>query len=61
MNVIVDFLTDSAKIIFGSAVVGFFIPGVSGQITNSIFVSGILTTAVFLGTAVILSKQPPIQ
>ena len=61
MNVIIDFLTDSAKIVFGSAVIGFFIPGISGQITNIVFVGGIFATAIFLGIAVILSRQAPTQ
>jgi hypothetical protein len=38
MDVIINFLTDAAKIIFGSAVVGFFIPSFGGHISNSIFI-----------------------
>lgn len=57
MSVIVDFLTDAAKIIFGSAIVGFFIPGISGSVTTTAFFSGIVTTAGFLVFASVLSKN----
>ncbi len=57
MGVIIDFLTDGAKIVFGSAVVGFFIPGVPGEITKTMFIAGGIVTAMFLILAMILSKQ----
>ncbi|MEK7560256.1 MAG: hypothetical protein AAB522_03075 [Patescibacteria group bacterium] len=57
MKVIVDFLTDSAKIVFGSAIIGFFIPGISGAITIQAFVGGVFTTIVFLTTASLLDKR----
>lgn len=57
MSVIIDFLTDAAKIIFGSAVVGFFIPGVAGEVNRMILFGGITTTAVFLSIAVALSER----
>lgn len=57
MAVIIDFLTDAAKIVFGSAVVGFFIPGVAGDITRNIFLGGSIATAILLILAVTLSKQ----
>lgn len=57
MAVIIDFLTDAAKIVFGSAVIGFFIPGVTGEVTKTMFAAGSIVTAVFLILAVILSKQ----
>ncbi|MBI2465798.1 MAG: hypothetical protein HYV66_01035 [Candidatus Sungbacteria bacterium] len=57
MEVVVDFLTDASKIIFGSAVVGFFIPGLSGEITATMFFGGISATMVFLTLAAILSRK----
>ena len=57
MAVIIDFLTDAAKIVFGSAVVGFFIPGVSGEVNQQMFIGGIMVTAIFLFLAAVLSEQ----
>lgn len=57
MKIIIDFLSDSAKIVFGSAVIGFFIPGISGAITTQAFVGGVFTTVVFLTTATLLDKK----
>ncbi|MBI2454222.1 MAG: hypothetical protein HYV54_01440 [Parcubacteria group bacterium] len=57
MSVIIDFLTDGAKIVFGSTVVGFFIPGITSEVTKTMFIAGGIVTAVFLILAVILSKQ----
>jgi len=56
MEIIINFLGDSAKIIFGSAVVGFFIPGLAGKVTLVTFVTGSLLTFVFLWLAVVLSR-----
>lgn len=57
MEIIINFLGDASKIIFGSAVVGFFIPGLSGKITWAVLFGGIFGTAVFLIVAVSLSKR----
>ena len=57
MTVIIDFLTDAAKIVFGSAVIGFFIPGLTSEITKTMLFGGVVVTAVFLVLAVVLSKQ----
>lgn len=57
MDVIINFLTDAAKIIFGSAVVGFFIPGIVGNVSATLFLGGILVTITFLFFAAFLSKQ----
>lgn len=57
MNVLVDFFTDSAKIIFGSAVVGYFIPSISGNVSAPMLASGIAATGMFLGLASLLSKH----
>lgn len=56
MDVIINFLTDAAKIIFGSAVVGFFIPSFGGHVSNSIFIGGAGITVLFLAIAVALSR-----
>lgn len=56
MEVIVNFLTDSAKIVFGSAVIGFFIPGIVGPISLAVFASGAIATIVLLFLAVIISN-----
>ena len=56
MEIIVNFLGDTAKIIFGSAVVGFFIPGLVGKVTVATFIIGGLATIFFLWLAVLLSK-----
>jgi len=58
MEIIINFLTDAAKIVFGSAVVGFFIPGLSGKITWVVLLGGVGATAGFLTLAVSLSKRP---
>lgn len=57
MEVVVDFLTDAAKIVFASAVIGFFIPGLSGEVTTQMFSAGIVATASFLVLAAALSKR----
>ena len=56
MEIIVNFLGDASKIIFGSAVVGFFIPGLAGRVTAVTFIAGSLATIFFLWLAVLLSK-----
>ena len=56
MEVVTDFLTDSAKIVFGSAVIGFFIPGIVGPISLAVFASGAIATNVLLSLAVIISN-----
>jgi len=55
MEVITDFLTDSAKIVFGSAVIGFFIPGIVGPISSNVFIGGTIATFTLLFFAVALS------
>ena len=57
MDVIINFLIDAAKIIFGSAVVGFFIPGIVGDISTTLFLGGIFVTITFLLLAASLSKR----
>jgi len=57
MGIIINFLGDAAKIVFGSAVVGFFVPGLSGKITWAVLLGGIGVTAGFLISAVSLSKR----
>ncbi len=57
MEIIINFLSDAAKIIFGSAVLGFFVPGIAGKVTLTLFFSGLIATMVFLGLAVVLSNR----
>lgn len=42
MTIIIDFLKDGAKIVFGSAAVGFFVPSLAEQVTPTIFALGAL-------------------
>jgi len=58
MRVIVSFLLDGAKILFGSLVVGVFVPSAAGAIPWATFVTGLGLTAAFLAIAVVLSKTP---
>lgn len=39
-----DFLIDLAKILFASSVVGFFVPGSSGQVNVIVFIAGVIST-----------------
>ena len=57
MQIIVEFLRDAAKIVFGSAIVGFFIPGLAGDVSFRTFVGGVVSTMVLLVLAVILSRR----
>ncbi|OGF49363.1 hypothetical protein A3G55_01690 [Candidatus Giovannonibacteria bacterium RIFCSPLOWO2_12_FULL_44_25] len=57
MEVITDFLTDSAKIVFGSAVIGFFIPGIVGPISLTTFAGGAVATTALLTLATLLSTK----
>lgn len=56
MDVSINFLTDAAKIVFGSAVVGFFVPAFGSSISNNIMIGGIGITILFLAVAVSLSR-----
>jgi hypothetical protein len=48
-----DFLRDTAKIIFGSTVIGFFL---STELSVSILIGGILSTSIFLYLSIMLFK-----
>ncbi len=52
-----NFVIDSAKIIFGSLVVGVFLPSASGEMPGLTFFVGVVFTAMFLGIALSLSKR----
>lgn len=56
-KVISDFFLDGAKIMFASLVVGVFVPGAAGTKPWLTFSIGIITTILFLGIAVKLSKM----
>ena len=47
-NVVSNFLLDGAKIIFGSLVIGVFVPSASGEVPWVTLVAGILLTLSFL-------------
>lgn len=56
LKVIANFLLDGAKIIFGSLVIGVFVPSATGSVPWFTFLFGVLSTAVSLGAAVYLVK-----
>jgi hypothetical protein len=58
-NIVSDFFLDSAKITFGSLVVGIFAPGVTVKTPFSTFFNGLIATAIFLIIAVKLEKTKP--
>ncbi len=41
MEVVIDFFGDAAKIVFASAVVGFFIPGFSKEVAGTTLLGGL--------------------
>lgn len=45
INTLAKYFSDLSKILFGSTVLGFFIPAATSPITMSVFVIGIITTA----------------
>jgi len=61
LAVVSNFALDGAKIIFGSLVVGTFIPAASGKIAWLSFVIGIAMTSGFLIAAMKLSKIAEIK
>ena len=56
IEVISKMFADLAKILFGSAVVGFFIPGASGSVGISTFIIGASFSAGFFAVSVVLLK-----
>ena len=58
LEVISDFFLDSAKIIFGSIVVGVFVPGAAERIPWLTFAVGLGITTVFVSVSVMLSGTP---
>ena len=57
LKTIYTFSVDSAKIVFGSLVVGVFIPGSLGAVSWVTFSGGIITTSFLLVLALILSDK----
>lgn len=52
------FFADLAKIVVGSAVVGFFVPNFAGNVSTAVFVSGtIISTGLFVLSVVILENE----
>ena len=57
-GIISDFFLDGAKIIFGSLVVGVFLPGTAvREFSWLVFFSGVTLTAVFLLIAYVISRK----
>ncbi|HEY4495748.1 MAG TPA: hypothetical protein VJC04_00085 [Candidatus Paceibacterota bacterium] len=56
IKVIANFLLDGAKIIFGSLVVGAFVPSLSDNISWSTVALGLIFVVIFLSLATNLSK-----
>ncbi len=52
-----EFFADLAKILFGSAVVGFFVPGFAGNVSIPTFVVGSLLSAGLFISSVIILKE----
>ncbi|MBU1913113.1 MAG: hypothetical protein KKB22_06260 [Candidatus Omnitrophica bacterium] len=55
-SVVSDFFLDSAKITFGSLVIGIFTPGVIIKTPLSTFLNGLVISIIFLTLAVKLEK-----
>lgn len=56
LKALADFFLDSAKIIFGSAVVSTLLPGITGEIPWLTITFGIIATATFLILAMKIIK-----
>jgi len=61
LEVVADFFLDGAKIIFGSLVVGVFVPSAAGKIPWLICMVGLAVTALFLTIAAMLAKTASSQ
>jgi hypothetical protein len=55
-NIVSDFFLDTAKITFGSLVVGIFAPGATVKTPLSTFFNGLVISIIFLTLAVKLEK-----
>lgn len=52
------FFADLAKIMVGSAVVGFFIPNFAGNVSTAVFISGtIISAGLFVLSVIILKNE----
>lgn len=56
LKVLANFLLDSAKIVFGSAVVGALVPGLSTDMLWPTAVVGLIMTVSFLAAAMRVTK-----
>jgi len=56
LETVSNFFVDGAKILFGSLVVGVFVPGASGKAPWLTFIIGVGVTVVFLALAAKLAK-----
>ena len=58
LNILSDFFLDGAKIIFGSLVVGAFLPGTTvKEFSWLVFFSGVTLTVAFLLIAYVISHK----
>ena len=57
LKIISNFFLDGAKIIFGSLVVGVFVPGISTETPWHVFIAGITLTLMLLIFSVYLIKK----
>lgn len=57
LKVAVNFLNDCAKIIFGSLVIGVFLPNALGKIPWITFITGLITAGVFFFSAFKLARS----
>ena len=60
-KVIANFLLDGAKIIFGSLVVGVFVPSATSEIPWLTFLAGLGLTVAFLTISAALTKMTTIH
>lgn len=57
VDVLAAFFLDGAKIIFGSLVVGIFVPGAISRVPWLTLATGMAMTVIFLAIAVTLAKK----
>tara|TARA_Y100000310_G_scaffold250136_1_gene256292 strand:+ start:622 stop:813 length:192 start_codon:yes stop_codon:yes gene_type:complete len=52
-----NYTSDISKILFGTAIVGYFIPSAEIIVTSQMFIGGSLSALIFLSGSLILKKQ----
>lgn len=51
------YLMDLSKLLFGSAIVGFFIPGYSGKVSTAIFIIGVVSSMGLFASGIFILKS----